>query len=391
MADARAGAREFATTSRIDQVDLVHLAKGIGTKEALELADALKGAVKYNRTSSSMTNAFGISVFFPMSRSSKVDSMVRTYQAIGMDDSYSKCIRKFAKMETLGQVSSGGSTTASPIYSLFGSTSGSSYSAGSADVLGSLLTSFLTSDFSAVSGLDRSNTDFLKEELDLDAAASYISGHSLDDAALTWQTDSDGNDVIELSEEAWSLVTDLDLDMFYDDGEGYIDLGRDNTFEFREDGALIAPTDRTWLSIDGHTVAYYRLDTTGTQDDYTITGRVPALLNGERVNLLLVFDSAHENGYVAGASMDYESEETETIAKNLTELQAGDVIDFICDYYRYDGSYDDSYLLGERLTMSGDMDSLTIANTDVGNGDVHMTYCFTDIYGQKHRTPIIVR
>ncbi|MBQ7680101.1 MAG: peptidase C11 [Butyrivibrio sp.] len=388
VSTARSGAREFASTSHIDQVDFVHLAKNIGTTEAKELAESLKSAVKYNRTSSNMTNAFGISVFFPRRRTNKVDSMVQTYQSIGIDDSYAKCIRKFAKMETMGQAVAGGSQAASPISSLFG-TSGSSLDA--VELVGPFLSSFLGGDYTSISGLDRDNTDFMNEPLDLDQAAIYITGHSIKDSELRWTTDADGNDVVRLSEENWSLVEDLDLSMFVDDGQGYMELGRDNTFEFTEDGALIAPTDRTWLSINKQTVAYYRLDTTGTEEDYTIMGRVPAYLNNERVNLILIFDSAHEDGYVAGASYDYENLETETVAKNLTELSAGDTLEFICDYYTYDGEFEDNYYLGFPMTLTGGMETLSIANTTIGEGQALVSYCFTDIYGQKHWTPTITR
>ena len=30
----------------------------------------------------------------------------------------------------------------------------------------------------------------------------------------------------------WAMVHDLELNVFYDDGEGYIDLGLDNVYEF---------------------------------------------------------------------------------------------------------------------------------------------------------------
>jgi hypothetical protein len=78
--------------------------------------------------------------------------------------------------------------------------------------------------------------------------------------------------------------------------------------------------------------------------------------------------------------------ETETIAKNLTELEKGDKIDFVCDYYTYDRQYKDSYYLGETMTVSKDMRSMVISNTDVGEGTTLMTYCFTDLYGQRYWT-----
>ena len=65
VSGARANCREFSPSSRLDQIDLVDFAEKIGTNEAQQLAEALMGAVKYNRTSSNMTNAYGLSIYFP--------------------------------------------------------------------------------------------------------------------------------------------------------------------------------------------------------------------------------------------------------------------------------------------------------------------------------------
>ena len=176
--------------------------------------------------------------------------------------------------------------------------------------------------------------------------------------------------------------------MFYDDGEGYIDLGLDNMYDFTPDGDLIAATDRTWVSINGQPVAYYHVDTTENGDSYSITGRVPALLNGKRVNLWLVFDNQNPRGYIAGAQTDYEENETITVAKSLVQLTDGDKLDFLCDYYSYEGTYQDSYYLGKQMTVSG---TPVISNEDVGTGNVKLTYRFTDIYNQEYWSTALER
>lgn len=388
VSTARSSSREFASSSRIDQIDLVDFANRMGTTEAKELADVLKSSIKYNRTSSNMTNAYGLSIYFPYKQSSKVDSMVNTYENIGMDEDYAKCIQSFASMGVAGQVASGGTST--PMPSLFGELSGGSGSGdATAEMISQLLTTFLSSDFSSISGLSSSNTSFLGKSLDVEKAANYIAANQFDTSNLIWTQNSDGQDVISLTEDQWSQVKDLTLNMFYDDGEGYIDLGLDNTLEFDEDGNLIAPSDKTWLAIDGQIVAYYVIDVQGDENSYAITGRVPCLLNGERTNLILVFDSENEDGYVAGANYDYVDGETDTVAKNLTEINEGDTIDFLCDYYGYDKKYQDSYYLGEQITVDHPMSEMVINNLPVGDGDVLVTYRFTDQFAQNYWTPTI--
>ncbi|MBE5844795.1 MAG: peptidase C11 [Butyrivibrio sp.] len=382
VSNARSQAREFAASSKIDQVDLIHLASNMGSQEGKELADALKSCVKYNKTSSTMTNAYGLSIYFPYKKTSKVDSMVNTYEAIGMDDSYADCIQKFASLEVAGQVAAGG--TSSPAGSLFGDMTGSS--ASSADVLMQLFGTMLSSGVTGISGLDASNTEFFGKGLDPEAAAEYIAENQFDAEKLFWTQNSEGEDVIQMPQDQWDLIQDLDINMFYDDGTGYVDLGLDNSYDLDEDGNPVAPSDRTWLSIDGQVVHYQRIDTQGDSSNYAIMGRVPVMLNEVRADLILIFDSENEDGYVAGATFDYVEGETETVAKNLTELNEGDTIDFLTDFYDYDQQYEDTYFLGETMTVDKPMSEMHIANVSVGDGNVLVTFKFTDIYGQEYWT-----
>jgi hypothetical protein len=384
VSNARSSSREFAS-NRIDQVDLVDFANKVGTDEAKELTEALLESIKYNRTSSNMTNAYGLSIYFPDRTARKGDSMVDTYEDIGMDEEYAKCIQSFASLETAGQVAAGG--TSSPMGSLFGDvSSGSSSGASSAELIAGLLNTFLSSDYSSVSGLSSSNTAFLGKSLDVERASQYIAKNKFDPSALFWTTNADGDDVISLTEDQWALIQDLEYNVFYEDGDGYVNLGTDNILDFDDEGNLKAECDKTWISIDGQVVAYNVVDVQGTSDSYVITGRVPCELNGVPCNLILVFDSENEYGYVAGANYDYVEGETETVAKNLTEINVGDEIDFKCDYYTRDGQYDKTYYLGETMVVDKPMSDMVISNTYLGDGETLLTYRFTDIYGQNYWT-----
>ena len=162
-------------------------------------------------------------------------------------------------------------------------------------------------------------------------------------------------------------------------GSGFVDLGIDNVFEFDDDGYLLAPTDHTWLAVNGQPVAYYHEYSSGG----VTTGRIPAFLNGELVDLIVVFDDANPYGSIVGARTVYDGGETETVAKNLTELAVGDTLDFVCDFYGYDGTYLDSYYLGEQMEVTEDME---LSNVDLGDGGLRVLYRFTDIYQQHYWT-----
>ena len=388
VSKARSKTREFAQSSRIDQIDMVDFAKNMGTAEGKSLAKALQEAVKYNRTGGSISHAYGLSIYFPYQRANKVKQMVSTYQAIGMDEEYTRCIQEFASLEVSGQVSAGTSLSnygsgayASPdlLGSLLGQGGGytASYSSGGlTELLGGLYGGGSNSG-STGSILDL----FMGRSMTAENAAEYILDNHFDASQLEWK---DGK--ITLDKDQWDLVTSLLMNVFYNDGTGFIDLGMDTTYE-TEGNSLLSDYDGTWLSINRQPVAYYYLNSVDDGDNYVITGYVPALLNGEQVNLILNFDSEHDgDGYIAGALKKYTDNESDTQAKELIAIGKGDTLQFLCDYFDYEGVYRETYKLGEPITLG---DTVEIANTPIDRSKCQVTFRLTDIYQQNYWTPVV--
>ena len=394
VSQARNHTREFASDTKIDQVDLVHLAENMGTEEGKELAKALRGAVKYNRTSVNMSNAYGLSIYFPYRSSAKfVDSMSKTYSEIGMDENYTACIREFASLQVSGQAAGGGS--GSPYNTLFGDYAGEfSGLDGDAtnELIGSLLSSFLGGDYSSVYGMSPSGASFLSDRAMPDEdLTQYLQSNHFDATQLAWVTE-DGKEKIKLSKDQWAMVTDLELNTFYDTGKGYVDLGKDNVYEFDEEGNLIADAGEYWISINRQPVAYYHVDTLDDGTNYTITGIVPCLINGDMSNLVLVFDNKNENGYVAGVAANYnKDDDIEVVGKTLTELEKGDKIQFVCNFYNYDGTFEDTHKMGTPIVIQDSANELKISDTLIGDGEKLVTYIFTDIYDAEHWTQALKR
>ena len=382
VSDARAGTREFATSTKIDQVDLTDLALNMKTKEGTALANAVKGAVKYNRTSSNMTDAYGVSIYFPYQKTSSVDSACNTYNQIGMDSEYAKCIKEFAALETTGQIAAGGST--SPLGSLLDIGGSLIGGGGGGDVLTSLLGSFLGGSGRSIDGLSGDNTGYLKEQ-NAEELASYVSEHMLT-GDLSFQKKGDDY-VLTLTEENWKLVHSADKNMFVDDGKGYIDLGLDNVLNYDKDGNLIADIEKTWVAINGQVVAYYHTDTTVTDGEEYYFGYVPAMVDGTRSEIQICFDS-NGKGSIIGVLPVYKDGETETVAKGVESLTVGSKIDFLCDYYSYDGTYLDSYMLGDPMTVT---ENMQVSDVELKNYKVKILYRLTDLYNQEYWTSAINR
>ena len=391
VANARSGAREYGVSSGINHVDLIHLATRIGTADANKLVQALEGCIKYNRSSKSMANSYGLSIYFPLSSFKNVGTAVNLYNSIGMDENYSAALRSFSSLAAGGQIATG--TTSSPVGSLLGSFTGTSSSSSSSSVLTDLLGSYLGGGSGSASG---SAGSLLTSLLGSDYSSwfdgskvldhrSYYDEHAIysDDMELT---DKNGGRVLHLSDGKWDMVESVLLNVFVDDGEGYIDLGMDNVYRFDDDGDLVIEYDRTWLALNGQVVPYYMISEVHDGDAYTITGRVPARLNGELVYVIVVFDNEtaeNEYGYVAGARYIYEDLETDTLGRGLIEIGYGDELEFLCDYYRYDGAYEGSYVLGNKLVVRN---GITVSNVSIGGSECVVTYCLTDIYSNEFWT-----
>ena len=410
VANARAGARQFARSSRINQIDLVDFANRIGTAEAGALSQALQGCIKYNKTT--IPNAYGLSIYFPYETTNSVKPAISTYNQVGMDEAYTKCISSFASLASSGQLaaaagsyggsfdpgsilsgffsnsSGGGSSGASPLGALLGAYTGSggSSAAGSSIAAGSVMQLL-----SAFAGSGRSlpdNMDWVDTQLVADSA-DYIAGHYIDPGDIVVTVRSDGRRVLSLTGEQWSLIQSVELNVFVDDGEGFIDLGLDNVFEF-DGNDLLLEFDGTWLTVNGHIAAFY-MDSAGGN---TTVGHIPAMLTrtGEGgpvtqlVCLNAVFDDANPCGVITGARPMY-GDETETAAKGDIAIAEGDVIEFLCDYYTYDDRFESAYKLGEPLTVGSD--GLEIVYHELGNTAYSVTFRLTDIYSNHYWTPAV--
>uniref|UniRef100_UPI00041A28E1 clostripain-related cysteine peptidase n=1 Tax=Butyrivibrio sp. MC2013 TaxID=1280686 RepID=UPI00041A28E1 len=404
VAQARSDTREFASSSHIDQIDLVNFCNNLGTNEALDLAKAVSGCVKYNKTYN-VTNAYGMSVYFPYSSLKSVNNMVKIYDNLEVDDSYAESIKSFAQLESAGQIvtsqtsgstglfdvlmggsSSTGSAQGGSIESILlqalmsGGSSGITSSSGGSAGYGSALTSFA----SILGGSQAGAT------AQADSLASLLGARAPITEEDLQLTNEGGREILKLAEDKWQEIDTVAINVFVDDGHGYIDMGLDNIASYDDDGDLIVDYDGDWLAVNGNMAAYYlSSDDYDEESGYYVTnGYIPAELNGERVNLLIEFSEKDPDGTILGAQKVYKNEETGEVtqAKGLIEPKDGDTLRLLCDYYKPDGSFDDSYYLGEPIEVSGEgMELMTLT---MDNDKVYYNYRLTDYYGSNYWTPL---
>ncbi len=474
VAKARSGSREFAASSRLDQIDLVDFCNRLGSAQSSKLAQAVKSAVKYNRVNNA-SNAYGLSIFFPNSSLRSVNSMISLCQDIGVDSEWTEGLRTYASLEQSGQIaassgsswgnssgslldillgsgSSGngsydsgaapslldtlfgssadsytdsynsydsyGSMNESDLYDLllqagggssYGSTGSTGYTGGSYDPYGSYgsygassgsLLDLLTGGYTSTDGLyyGANNYDTVlsydtpqdteQSTSLLGLAAELLFGRAPVSSAALTLTEKNGEHVLELDEEMWEQITDAELEVFIDDGGGYLDLGLDNVLAYDENDDLIDAWNGTWLTLNGHPVAVYPVSEEDEDGDglYVTTKFIPALLNGERVNLLVEFNEETGENRVLGAEKPLPGG---VLERGLTIPKKGDQIQPVCDYFTYDGAMEGCYQLGETITVPED-GTLTIINRKITGGDRMLyTVRLTDIYQAHYWVPLL--
>ena len=384
----RANTKELAADCYVDLVDLVDFANNIDNDHSDALISGLLSCIKYNNVSSDMVNSYGLSIYFPYRSNSYVNTVLSVYEDIDMNEEYSECVKSFAQYKSAGTVSSGGSHSA---YNSFSSYDSSTYSSqDTSSSLYDLFDYFLSGNYSS----STSNSTNSGYSYYANYGYGSLFGKSLNDETkkiLDYIVDNHFNTPLEweegkifIAEDQWKLISSIKLNVFVDDGEGYIDLGKDNVFDIDDDGNLLIEDDLTWIAIsnDGENyqvVPYYYLYSVQQEDEVIATGYIPILYNGNKAKMLIKID---DEGFTM-LNITLEEDETLPVGKSFDELNEGDEIKFICDYYDYDGNYSSSYVLGDSLIIE---DDLYFGDVDISEYDVLALYELCDIYQQSYYT-----
>lgn len=416
VAKARGAAKEFGDNS-YDQVDLMDLANRVGSADAKKLVSALKTCIKYNKTSARITNANGLSVYFPYKQVRTMNSMLKMYDKINVCTEYRTMTKKFANLVLGGKIasssssgSSGSMFDASDLFSSF--LGGGSSSSGGLDL--GALSSLLGGRSMTLSDTDWIDADYINSQ-----SAYFTEDKVLNDSRICL-TKKKGLNFLSLTKAEWDLVDDVQQQVFiYDsDNDFFIDLGMDMP-EYRylteEKLDLLADFTGSWLTINGQPFCVYLDSYEEFGNHWKYTYRIPAMLEtdisslegkltdeklsivgNERaqipVYLYVIRDdtmgSEYDSYKLAYARPIYLDGEADTLTKTIT-LTDGDVIVPLCDCYDADYNFIDTYVLGEdgsgySVTIGSDtkVERLSLSN----NHNWLSRFCVTDVYGNTYWT-----
>lgn len=325
-----------------DLIDLKDFTNKVNNSKSKVLEDALDKMIVYSKNTSTVKNSNGLSIYFPYKDLEYYQKMLEIYPKIGIDSNYTNTLTEFVNLLVGGKNNS---------YELNSHT-------------------YQTEN-------NYSQYGWYNQSV-INQNQQYYNENKYDnELAITNKGDYYA---LELSDQDWKNIVSITCEVLYDDEGGYIDLGSDNYYESDDDNNLKIGFDGTWISINGQTVPFYVTET----DDNMTKGKIPAYLNDEEVNLIVVWNEKNPDGKVLGAEPVNEYGNTTLDYKGLKEIKKGDKIQFLFDYYKYDGSYDDSYIVGDTLNV--DDPNLKVSYEDVGEGKYNVYYKITDIYGNTYYT-----
>ena len=332
-----------------DLIDIVDFTNQSNIPGEDELIKALDSAVKY-QNDCARSGVYGLSLYFPYTDISVYSYAKEMFSAVGFGGTVYEFYDSFVNILAGGQ-------TYSVSQSLEQSLTGE---AGT----GTDFTGYDWYDEETVESYDYDDLDYTELEIYWDDSNEYY--------------------YLPLTDEDWDLITNVEMQILLDDGAGYIDLGSDQYFETDDYGNLILNygADNTWVAIGGQVVCYYAEDIIYTEDDSIFIGYVPAILNGDTyIEIILEWDGVYADGYIAGYRLT-ENHSTiggaGTVGKGYKSFRQGDVVEYLCDYYLYDGIYDGSYYFGEPLVIGDVLPGVTYE--DVGDDPVLECYMIVDIY-----------
>lgn len=335
--------------SELDHIDLLDYAQHSQSETADQLEQAVSDCVVYYRETENGSGDNGLSILFPYYDLSALDMLEEMYQTLGYDDAYPAFLEQFANAMAGGQISVSG----------FSNTQNHAAA-------------------SEYSGFQWFDADAGYDE-------SYYETYSAD-LSLLETTEVDGRWVLELSEEDWEIVNDAAMQMFAVYDGFYVDMGLDDYCEFDDYGNLIVEYDQTWVALDGQVVPFFHESYTSDGDSFFTCGSVPCVYNGIDAEIVLVWDTEHPSGYVAGVRPVY----TDSVAaKGLYDICDGDTFQVYYDIYDEDLNYVETMTLDDEVFTV--QDSLEVGYADAAEqlGDTFIYYVLEDIYNNTYYTDSI--
>ncbi|HHV64637.1 MAG TPA: hypothetical protein GXX46_06150 [Peptococcaceae bacterium] len=220
--------------------------------------------------------------------------------------------------------------------------------------------------------------------------ASELTGESiapLDFSEQIPEMNEEGDYTIQLTQEELDNLLEIYFTVWEpvpDEEDYYFMLGESSDVEIAEDGTIVTEFDGVWPGINGDFVCLYEIGRIQGGAKYAI----PAVLNGEDVDIIAVFDEANPDGRIIGARPL--SGETGMAAKNMLKIKKGDRLKFLyyAEYFGEDESMElEEWYEGEEFIVG---DKLELEWLEVNLGEVYLYgFYLIDVQQNEYYTDFV--
>lgn len=213
---------------------------------------------------------------------------------------------------------------------------------------------------------------------------------------------------IGLPDSAWPIIASSQVIVYQEAEDGTLRyLGLDNIGATDEAGHPMVAMDGSWIHVGGKLVCYEAGESRETEDGTVFTGTVKARLNGEddvilRIEWDPVTGEEEPNAALEGRVVGYDLVDTGDIlslftdglddetasavgAKAQQQLQAGDRLEFLFDYYDEQGELVQTDTYGGTLVVVKD-EMVKVTDEKMGESDIVFGGVLTDVYQRRMTT-----
>ena len=353
---AATGAYAFGGDYQIDLIDYLEKLDGLDYENAIqtdrenqELIDAVRACVVF-RNENSASGVNGMAFCFPVKAMEYYGDTHKQYEKLGLETQKSMTDDFFSIMAYQQQH-------------------------GADDFSGGILALL---------------TDYTQEEWYIKGFEDYDTANTFIDIPLK---DTGAGYQIELPEKAWKSISDCQTVVYLRTEEGRMYLGSDHIGSLDDDGNPLVAMDDTWPHVGGTLICYYADPARETDQGTVFSGRTKALLNGRKeIELYIECDPVNtETGepaeaYIAGYELV--NDLFAFSAKGRLNLEAGDTLEFLFDYYDDEGNLIKTAPYGKKVRVTSDR-RIPVTDEPLGECDIRFGGRLTDVYQRTFLTELL--
>ena len=352
---AASDAYTFNGDSQIDLIDYLCILADMDYKNEImtdaqyeELIDAIRACVVV-RNANSATGVNGLAFCFPTKMISDYTPTYNQLTAMGLDAKKSMCNDYF-----------------------------------------SIMASQQAKVISNNSFLSALGIDYTKEPWYVKGFEEYDTADAFIDIPLV---DTGAGYRVDLPDEVWKNIVDMQVGVYMLTEEGRMDLGHDHIGALDENGNPMVALDNSWPHIGGALIAYNADKARETEEGTIFSGKTRAMLNGNtEIEIYIECDpvkdsleqptDAHIIGY------EYMDQPLSFMAKGMKTLEAGDTLQFLFDFYDNEGHLVKTDTYGKKVIILNDH-QVAVSDAPFGECDLVFGGRLTDIYQRVFQTEML--